>query len=85
MGPEVLEACVRDVLNTTSVRVMGVLDPLRVVLVDYPEDKVCALSLSLSSLCLSLYFLSSPSLSLLSLPPLSPITYSIKYIFASSF
>jgi glutaminyl-tRNA synthetase len=40
MGPDVLEACVRDTLNTSSVRVMAVLDPVRVVLVDYPEDKV---------------------------------------------
>ncbi len=40
MGPEVLEACVRDVLNTTSVRVMAVLDPLKVIIDNYPEDKV---------------------------------------------
>lgn len=41
MSPDPLEACVRDVLNTTAVRVMGLLDPVRVVITDYPEDKVC--------------------------------------------
>ena len=30
----------REMLNTTSPRAMGVLDPLRVVIMDYPEGKV---------------------------------------------
>jgi glutaminyl-tRNA synthetase len=35
----VLENCVREHLNETARRVMGVLRPLRVVLIDYPEDR----------------------------------------------
>jgi glutaminyl-tRNA synthetase len=35
-----LEAAVRDDLNRTAPRAMAVLRPLRVVLVDYPEDQV---------------------------------------------
>lgn len=35
-----LEHCVRDHLNRTALRVMGVLDPLKVVLVNYPENQV---------------------------------------------
>ena len=35
----VLEHCVRDELNRTSPRVMGVVDPLKVVLENYPEDQ----------------------------------------------
>jgi glutaminyl-tRNA synthetase len=35
-----LESCVREDLNKTSARVMAVLRPLRVVLTNYPEDKV---------------------------------------------
>jgi glutaminyl-tRNA synthetase len=38
-----LEYCVRDALNRTAQRVMGVLDPLKVVLVNYPEGQVEAL------------------------------------------
>ena len=34
-----LEYCVRQDLNRTSPRVMGVLDPIRVVIVNYPEDE----------------------------------------------
>lgn len=34
-----LEACIRDQLNTTAPRAMAVLDPLRVVIDNYPEDK----------------------------------------------
>jgi len=34
-----LEDCVRDELNKRAPRVMGVLRPLRVVIVNYPEDK----------------------------------------------
>lgn len=37
---EMLEHCVRTVLNRTAPRRFGVLDPLRVVLTDYPEGKV---------------------------------------------
>lgn len=37
---EFLEHCVRDDLNKTSPRFMGVLDPLKVVIENYPEDEV---------------------------------------------
>lgn len=36
----IFEACVRDVLNTTSKRALCVLDPLKVVIENYPEGKV---------------------------------------------
>ena len=36
---ELLESCVRDVLNQTSDRVMVVEDPLKLVIENYPEDK----------------------------------------------
>jgi glutaminyl-tRNA synthetase len=36
---EFLEHCVRDDLNTTAPRFMGVLRPLRVLLENYPQDK----------------------------------------------
>ncbi len=35
-----LDSCVRDDLNATACRVMGVLDPLRVVIENYPEGQV---------------------------------------------
>ncbi len=35
-----LEFCVRDELNRTAPRVMGVLDPLKVVITNYPEGQV---------------------------------------------
>ncbi len=35
-----LEHCVRQNLNQTSARVMGVLNPLKVVILNYPEDQV---------------------------------------------
>ncbi len=35
-----LEHCVRDELNRTAPRVMGVLDPLKVVIENYPEGRV---------------------------------------------
>jgi glutaminyl-tRNA synthetase len=38
-----LEHCVRDDLNRRSPRVMGVLEPLRVVIENYPEDHVEAM------------------------------------------
>jgi len=34
-----LENCIREDLNKSATRVMGVLRPLRVVIVNYPEDK----------------------------------------------
>jgi glutaminyl-tRNA synthetase len=34
-----LEHCVREILNKTVPRVMGVLHPLKVILTNYPEDK----------------------------------------------
>jgi len=37
---EMLEHCVRDVLNKKASRRFGVLDPLRLVIDDYPEGKV---------------------------------------------
>lgn len=37
---EFLEHCIRDDLNKTSPRFMGVLRPLKVVIENYPEDKV---------------------------------------------
>jgi glutaminyl-tRNA synthetase len=37
---EMLEHCVRDVLNRDSLRRFGVLDPLKVVIENYPEDLV---------------------------------------------
>ena len=36
----IFEACVRDVLNTTAKRALCVLDPLKVVIENYPEDLV---------------------------------------------
>ncbi|MBS3737417.1 glutamine--tRNA ligase/YqeY domain fusion protein [Mesohalobacter halotolerans] len=35
-----LEFCVREDLNKKAPRVMGVLDPLKVVITNYPEDKI---------------------------------------------
>ena len=35
-----LESCVRDELNKTTARVMGVLDPLKLVITNYPEGQV---------------------------------------------
>ena len=37
---ELLESCVRDELNRTSPRVMAVLNPLKIVLTNYPEGQV---------------------------------------------
>ncbi|MBK8491929.1 MAG: glutamine--tRNA ligase/YqeY domain fusion protein [Saprospirales bacterium] len=37
---ELLESCVREELNRTSARVMAVLNPLKVVLTNYPEGQV---------------------------------------------
>jgi glutaminyl-tRNA synthetase len=37
---QLLEACVRQDLNAHAQRVMGVLNPLKVVLTNYPEDQV---------------------------------------------
>ncbi len=36
----ILENCVREDLNKTAPRVMGVLEPLRVIIDNYPEDQV---------------------------------------------
>nr|XP_045612229.1 probable glutamine--tRNA ligase [Procambarus clarkii] len=36
--PDALEACVRDVLNISAHRAMVVLEPLRVVITNYPKD-----------------------------------------------
>ena len=40
-----LESCVRDDLNRNAKRMMAVLDPLRVVITNYPEDKTEVLKL----------------------------------------
>jgi glutaminyl-tRNA synthetase len=37
---DLLESCVRDELNKTTARVMAVLDPVKVVITNYPEGKV---------------------------------------------
>ncbi|XP_040071974.2 glutamine--tRNA ligase [Ixodes scapularis] len=37
VDPQMLEACVRDVLNTTAPRAMCVVEPLRVVINNFPE------------------------------------------------
>jgi glutaminyl-tRNA synthetase len=37
---EFLEKCIRDDLNKTAPRFMGVLNPLKIVIENYPEDKV---------------------------------------------
>src|SRR5579884_1808138 len=39
MEPHVLEDCVREDLNKTAQRVMAVLNPIKVVLTNFPEDK----------------------------------------------
>jgi glutaminyl-tRNA synthetase len=39
-----LEFCIREDLNKTATRVMGVLNPIKLVITDYPEDKVEVLS-----------------------------------------
>jgi len=36
---ELLESCVRDELNTTAARVMGVLNPIKVIITNYPEGE----------------------------------------------
>lgn len=40
MEPHLLEACVRDVLNDTAPRAMAVLEPLQVVITNFPAPKV---------------------------------------------
>lgn len=40
MEPHLLEACVRDVLNDTAPRAMAVLEPLRVIITNFPAVKV---------------------------------------------
>ncbi|HBY62256.1 MAG TPA: glutamine--tRNA ligase [Solibacterales bacterium] len=40
IGLSLLEHCVREDLNLRSLRVMGVIDPVRVVIENYPEDLV---------------------------------------------
>ncbi len=37
---ELLEHCVREVLNRTALRVMAVLDPVKLILTNYPADQV---------------------------------------------
>ncbi|MGM9681758.1 MAG: glutamine--tRNA ligase/YqeY domain fusion protein [Eubacteriales bacterium] len=40
VGIELLEACIRDELNTTAPRRVCVLEPIKLVIDNYPEDKV---------------------------------------------
>lgn len=40
MEPHLLEACVRDVLNDTAPRAMAVLEPLQVIITNFPSTKV---------------------------------------------
>lgn len=40
MEPHLLEACVRDVLNDTAPRAMAVLEPLKIVITNFPAAKV---------------------------------------------
>ncbi|XP_053576782.1 glutamine--tRNA ligase [Bombina bombina] len=39
MEPHLLESCVREVLNDTAPRVMAVLEPLKVTITNFPEQK----------------------------------------------
>jgi len=39
IDPALLESCVRDVLNVTAIRVMAVLDPIKVHIVNFPDKK----------------------------------------------
>lgn len=41
-----LEFCIREDLNTTATRAMGVLDPVKLTITNYPEDKVEILTAS---------------------------------------
>ena len=43
MEPHLLEACVRDVLNDTAPRAMAVLEPVQVVITNFPAAKVSLL------------------------------------------
>lgn len=42
----VLEYCIREDLNTNALRAMAVLEPLRVVITNYPDDKIENLEIS---------------------------------------
>lgn len=42
----IFEACVRDVLNATAKRALCVLDPLKIVIENYPEDQMESLNAS---------------------------------------
>ena len=37
---ELLESCVREELNDSAARVMGVLNPLKVIITNYPDNEV---------------------------------------------
>ena len=37
---ELLEFCVREELNKTAIRVMGVLNPVKLVITNYPEEQI---------------------------------------------
>lgn len=38
LHPNLLESCVRDILNVTAPRTMAVLDPLKVIITNFPSD-----------------------------------------------
>lgn len=40
VDPDMLEACVRDVLNVTAPRAMAVLTPLKVVIDNFPSEEI---------------------------------------------
>ncbi|KAM4722110.1 glutamine--tRNA ligase [Rhinophrynus dorsalis] len=44
MEPHLLEACVREVLNETAPRVMAVLEPLKVTILNFPAEKAIDVS-----------------------------------------
>ncbi|MCB0125849.1 MAG: glutamine--tRNA ligase/YqeY domain fusion protein, partial [Caldilineaceae bacterium] len=46
IDPALLDACIRDDLNMTAPRVMAVLNPLKVVVTNYPESQVEAVEAS---------------------------------------
>ncbi|XP_020369493.1 glutamine--tRNA ligase isoform X1 [Rhincodon typus] len=44
MEPHLLESCVRDVLNETAPRAMAVLEPLKVIITNFPSDQPLEIS-----------------------------------------
>ncbi|GCC20433.1 hypothetical protein chiPu_0018993 [Chiloscyllium punctatum] len=44
MEPHLLESCVRDVLNETAPRAMAILEPLKVIITNFPSDQPLKIS-----------------------------------------